>query len=884
MKKKALIYLRLTNNLIYNPMRKILLAILLTLSFSASRAQWVSQTSNITPGFFVQFIDAVNPNVCWGLVADPLSQSTAVQEYTRTIDGGLNWSGGLITNATGLSPSSICAIGEDTAWVAMFNPSGGAGAILKTEDGGFTWTHQTTAAFSAAGNFPNMVYFWDANTGVCMGDPTGGYFEIYITSDGGTNWTRVPSSSIPAIQAGEFGITDVFTAKGSSMWFGTNLGRVYKSTDYGQNWTVASTPFAGDYIGSIAFRDENNGIATNGSTGGAADIIRTTDAGTTWTLAASNTSGFTTVLSTCYVPGTDSTYFLSNPAATTQNGTAYSPNDGNTWIVADALIHTDVDFVNDSIGWTGSNELDAPMFKWSTPIIVPLVEVGTSSIDVSTNTGLSLQTPKATIINNSLGVHTFDVTMTITGGYSSTKTVNALSFGNSVQVNFDPWTPAATGLYTIVVYTSLSGDTDNNNDTLTKDVTVFEGFENYGWVNKTNLTVGAFGLAGAFNLNGVYSTSPGTLYSFGGVAAAVQANTNSFNDATGLWNAANPMPSPKYQFSAQTVRGKIYCIGGYSTGFAPDENNYVYDIAAGTWSTLTPMPIAVGDYASGVYRDSLIYYIGGFDGGGDQNLVQIYDTYTDTWTNGTQTIGTPTSGLRGAINGNQIIFVGGYSQINGGPIDEAYQGVIDAANPTSITWTALPAYPAGRVSRLGAGTVYRNMKPLIVFAGGDPTGQGTEALGDCWGWDLTLNQWLIGAEKTTHVSNISDLVGLVYNDSLYMASVGGYDGLAIQTVNEWLNLGYVLIDGVKSIGAGKSNFTLYPNPANDHISLAFEGLHQDLKISVMDITGRVVIRQVAGSQQTALRISTSDLTAGAYTVQVISVDGEVLGNSQFILE
>ena len=176
------------------------------------------------------------------------------------------------------------------------------------------------------------------------------------------------------------------------------------------------------------------------------------------------------------------------------------------------------------------------------------------------------------------------------------------------------------------------------------------------------------------------------------------------------------------------------------------------------------------------------------------------------------------------------------------------------------------------------------MKPLIVFAGGDPTGQGTEALGDCWGWDLTLNQWLIGAEKTTHVSNISDLVGLVYNDSLYMASVGGYDGLAIQTVNEWLNLGYVLIDGVKSIGAGKSNFTLYPNPANDHFSLSFEGLHQDLKISVMDITGRVVIRQVAGSQQNAVRISTTDLTAGAYTVQVVGADGELLGNSQFILQ
>ena len=157
------------------------------------------------------------------------------------------------------------------------------------------------------------------------------------------------------------------------------------------------------------------------------------------------------------------------------------------------------------------------------------------------------------------------------------------------------------------------------------------------------------------------------------------------------------MPSPKYQFSAHTVRGKIYCIGGYSAGFAPDENNYVYDIAGGTWSTMTPMPIAVGDYASGVYHDSIIYYIGGYDGGSDQNIVQIYDTYNDAWTNGTPSIGTPASGLRGGMNGNQIIYAGGYSQTLAGPVDEAYQGIIDPANPSSITWTAIPPYPGGTV-------------------------------------------------------------------------------------------------------------------------------------------------------------------------------------------
>ena len=66
-----------------------------------------------------------------------------------------------------------------------------------------------------------------------------------------------------------------------------------------------------------------------------------------------------------------------------------------------------------------------------------------------------------------------------------------------------------------------------------------------------------------------------------------------------------------------------------------------------------------------------------------------------------------------------------------------------------------------------------------------------------------------------------------------MVSAGGYDGSSIQSVNEWLNLGYMLIDGVKSVGSDVANFTLYPNPATEHISLRFETQHQDLNISIL---------------------------------------------------
>lgn len=356
-------------------MKKIQLALILIFStFTYLNAQWTAQPSGISPGLYVQFLDAVDTNVVWALAADPANQSTPVQEFTKTIDGGNLWIAGPINNAVGLSPSGIFGLNADTAWVVLFNGVSGGGSILKTIDGGVNWTPQPTAAFAPPAGFPNIVHFFDANNGVSMGDPNGGYFEIYTTTDGGDNWVRTPQANIAAHLTGEFGITSVYTAHGdSTLWFGTNFGRIYKTTDRGLNWTVATTPYAGSFIGDIAFKDADNGIATNGSPGIAvADAIGTNDGGATWTILPGNTANILTK-QLSNVPGTDSTYFLSSPQV--GGGTAFTLNSGNSWILEDNLIHSDIDFVNATTGWTGSNELNAPMFKWDGPISISCVSL-----------------------------------------------------------------------------------------------------------------------------------------------------------------------------------------------------------------------------------------------------------------------------------------------------------------------------------------------------------------------------------------------------------------------------------------------------------------------------------------------------------------------------
>ncbi len=869
-------------------MKKNLLAVAFILATVSLHAQWVSQNSNITAGFYAQFIDAVSPDVCWGLVADPTNNQNPVQEYTRTIDGGINWLGGNINNCVGRCPSSICAINADTAWVAMFSGAGGPGkgAIMRTDDGGATWNQQDTTMFSVPGNFPDFIYFWDANNGMCLGDPTSGFFEIYTTVDGGANWVRSNQAEIPPQLTGEFGITDVFTADhGSTLWFGTNFGRIYKTLDRGYNWSVAQTPFL-DFIGAIAFRDANNGLCTSGGTVGSLDVARTTDGGFTWSLVGTNTAGMSLKGGLCYVPGTDSTYFISTPFAGTVDGTTFSPNDGNAWIPVDNLIHTDIEFVNDSIGWTGSNDLGAPMYKWSTPIVVALNDVASQTIDVPASAGLMTQIPKATVINNGLNVNTFDVTMRITGGYSSTKTVTNLPFYNVQQVNFDPWTPAAVGPYDIEVYTSLVTDGNHINDTIYKTVNVFEAFPNCGWVSKPPIATGTFGLAGAFYLDGWTSQSPGYIYSIGGAVAGVIApDMQQYSTLTNAWSASPAMPTGKYQFSANTVGTKIVCAGGYSTGFTPDPNTYIYDLASASWLTGSPMPIPVGDYASGVYHDSLIYYMGGYDGTGDQSLVQIYDVANDTWNAGSVMIGTPCDALRGAINMDKIVIAGGYSQSVQGTISEAYIGVIDQANPQSITWTALPDYPAGRASRLGAGSVFMDLRPLVIFTGGDPTGAGAEVLEDTWGYDIIANQWLIGSAKTTPVSNISNLCGMIVNDTLWMSCVAGYNGNNVfGAQNEWLCLGQEVWTGVHDAAIIKNNSLLvYPNPVLNKLTIRSGQLAINT-IAIYNMLGENVlaVSLPIANRQLPIELDVQALVPGVYSVR-ISGD-EATSNVKFVKE
>jgi photosystem II stability/assembly factor-like uncharacterized protein len=237
----------------------------------------------------------------------------------------------------------------------MNDLNNGSGGIYVTADGGTTWTQQTPAAFSGPYGYGDLIYFWNANEGLAVGDSNGGYWEIYTTSNGGGTWTRVAQNNIPANLPNEYGQDGVFDVNGNTIWFVTNKGRVYKSTDKGMTWTVSQTGMSDALM--IAFKDASNGLVSDAS---GSNLYKTNDGGTTWSNVAFN--GNLWDYGMCYMPGAPGAYFT-----TGYGGSSYSLDGGLNWVTIDSLDHTVVKFNATNVGWSGgwnASSTVGGMYKW----------------------------------------------------------------------------------------------------------------------------------------------------------------------------------------------------------------------------------------------------------------------------------------------------------------------------------------------------------------------------------------------------------------------------------------------------------------------------------------------------------------------------------------
>ena len=329
-----------------------MIVMLVAISFAAVAQDWIEVNSGLANGNGVgQFSVGMNDsNAIWGAAIG--SDGLFVEAFTRSTDGGQTWTAGTFNTGTGLS--MMFAIDANTCW-AIFNTGANQG-LHKTTDGGITWVKK--GGVYGASSFANVVHFFNDNDGFAQGDPIDGYYELYTTSDGGETWTRVPQANIPAPGSGEYGITGNYCSVGNSIWMGSNMGRVFYSSDKGMTWGATLTPFGAANVVQPLFKSETVGIAFRSylNMGLEPTLNVTTDGGVTWSVL--NVTGDMRARWFDYIPGTTSTWLGSSSEAGAE-GISYSIDDGTNW--NDLTVGVPVlapKFIDNQTGWAGTWVVD----------------------------------------------------------------------------------------------------------------------------------------------------------------------------------------------------------------------------------------------------------------------------------------------------------------------------------------------------------------------------------------------------------------------------------------------------------------------------------------------------------------------------------------------
>jgi PKD repeat protein len=451
----------------------VFLSLMSLYSFSQT---WIQEGLGFTAterGIMNVFI--VNSQVVWVAAYDGSGSGAAVQDFSKTVNGGTTWTPGTVNNASGQSFSQICAVDANTAWACMYKVSGSnPQGVYYTTDGGTTWVNQPTAVFTSSTSFPDWIYFWDANNGIVVGDPVNNYFQIYTTSNGGTNWVALPTSQMPVVLSGETGYTANYCVLGDFVWFGTSHGRIFASTDRGQHW-IAAAPFTTSENAFAAYQDSLNGLGLKylASTDTLNILKMSTDGGNSY-------SGFTFYGvpfdgEIHYIPGTPSTYITTGVDYKNQPsrlGLAYSFNEGVNWAPEPTIYGIQLtcsQWLNDSTGWAGSFNTGTTdgIYKFNSVLALPVSDF------MSPDTLIALG-GQAAFTNLSTG-HPTAYAWTFTGGVPSSSTLK-----NPPAITYN--TP---GTYNVRLITTNSW----GKDTLTKINYIHVGGVGINELNQNSVTV-----------------------------------------------------------------------------------------------------------------------------------------------------------------------------------------------------------------------------------------------------------------------------------------------------------------------------------------------------------------------------------------------------------
>ncbi len=211
---------------------------------------------------------------------------------------------------TGNDLLDVQFLDSQTGWAI-----GDAGTILKTSNGGSSWSNQNSGTIQKL----NSVHFTNAQTGWAVGDSG----TILKSSNGGNSWSSQNSETSERLYSVHF--TNAQTG-----WAVGYAGTILKTSNGGSSWS-SQTSGTTLSLYSIYFNDSQTGWAV----GDFGTILKTTNGGSSWSNQTSGTTHnlrsmhFTDAQNGWAVGYTDHQWIYGTILKTSNGGSSWSSLNGN---------------------------------------------------------------------------------------------------------------------------------------------------------------------------------------------------------------------------------------------------------------------------------------------------------------------------------------------------------------------------------------------------------------------------------------------------------------------------------------------------------------------------------------------------------------------------
>lgn len=329
----------------------------------------------------------------------------------------------------------------------------------------------------------------------------------------------------------------------------------------------------------------------------------------------------------------------------------------------------------------------------------------------------------------------------------------------------------------------------------------------------------------------------GKLYVVGGSNGATVFNIlYEYDPALNSWAIKASMPTARYQLTAEAANGKLYATGGYNSGVI--SANEQYDPILNSWTAKAVLPVGRYLHSGGTVQDNgieKIFIVGGWNGSWLSNS-QLYDPNSNLWT-ALPNMQSVRGRVAGAGLANCIYIPGGF---NGSA----------ALSSSEIFCFALPL----PVELLKFYATCLNSQAKIIWSTASETnndyfeieksynGQSFESIGK-----------VAGSGTTTVLHNYFFSDFNAFDDAFY------YRLKQVDFNGEFSYSNIIAVTCYSEIKAG----IIFPNPANDFISLNFTGSMNDFEIDIINARGQIVLKD-----HNQNKIDISALAQGIYLLRL----------------